>query len=296
MTADVESRDDARWAELLESEACEELSADERGELDRLTAQSEERRQVRRVLDAMTMPGTPEADPTEDDRRLIDSVIEDHAQRGRRRKQVVWLAAAAVVVPLAAAAATLPWGSENDEAPAATAPPEDPAVVPSVISPLGSPGERDELEPTARSESTSEPAVPSAAPSPNTAPPPSAAELLARAQKARSARNYGAAIRAYQKLLRLHPRSGEARLAQLSLAQLQLAQGNAAAALSGFNAYQRTGGGLSQEAHYGKIQALRTLGRTAEERAEIRRFLQRYPKSLQAATLRRRLGGGGEQD
>ncbi|MEJ2218842.1 MAG: hypothetical protein P8099_19835, partial [Gemmatimonadota bacterium] len=75
-----------------------------------------------------------------------------------------------------------------------------------------------------------------------------------------------------------------------------LAQGNAAAALGGFDAYLRTGGALSQEAHYGKIQALHALGRTAEEHAEIRGFLARYPKSLQAAALRRRLGASGDQD
>ena len=296
MTADVESRDDVRWAELLEAEACEELSADERGELDQLTAQSEERRQVRQVLAAISTEGVSEADLSDKDKQLIDSVIADHAQRGSRRKKIVWLAAAAVVVPLAAAAAYLPWGSEKDEAPNATAPPTAPAVVPSVTAPPGSPGERDELEPTARPEGTSELAVPSATPSPSTAAPPSAAELLARAQKARSARKYGAAIRAYQQLLRLHPRSGEARLAQVSVAQLQLAQGNAAAALRGFDAYQRTGGALSQEAHYGKIQALQALGRTAEEHAEIRGFLARYPKSLQAAALRRRLGASGDQE
>jgi TolA-binding protein len=296
MTADVESRDDARWAELLEAEACDELSVDERSELDRLTAQSDDHRQVREVLAAIATRSTSEADLTGEDRRLIDSVIADHAQRGRRRKHIVWLAAVAVLVPLAAAAAYLPWGAKTLEAPTVTAPAMDPAVVPSVTATHGRPGEPGDQVPTAEPESTSEPAVPSAAPSPSTAAPPSAAELLARAQKARSAREHGAAIRAYQQLLRLHPRSGEARLAQVSLAQLQLAQGNAAAALSGFDAYQRTGGALSQEAHYGKIQALHALGRTAEERAESRRFLERYPKSLQAATLRRRLGVGGDQD
>lgn len=78
-------------------------------------------------------------------------------------------------------------------------------------------------------------------------------------------------------------------LARLSLAQLQLAQGEVAAALAGFDAYERSGGALAQEAHYGKIQALRTLRRTAEERMENQRFFAVYPHSLQVGALKRRL-------
>ena len=50
------------------------------------------------------------------------------------------------------------------------------------------------------------------------------------------------------------------------------------------------------DAYYGRIQALRALGRTAEERAEIRRFLARYPKSLQGAALKQRLGAAGADE
>ena len=56
-----------------------------------------------------------------------------------------------------------------------------------------------------------------------------------------------------------------------------------------FDAYLRSGGGLVQEARYGRIRALRKLGRASEERAAIARFIADYPKSVQAASLRARL-------
>ena len=224
-----------------------------------------------------------------EDERLIDNVLEQHVQHGGRRKATLWLAAAAVLIPLAAAAAYLPWREGAGESPNERAPMTEPSMVPSSMTPSESQGEPEEPEHVDQPERAEASAAPFAGPP----PPPSAAELLARAQKARAARTYGKSVQAYQQLLRLYPASGEARLAQVSLAQLQLAQGNAASALAGFDAYQRSGGALSQEAHFGKIQALHALGRTAEERVEIRRFLARYPQSLQGAALKRRLGADG---
>ena len=298
MTGEAENRgNEARWAELLEAEANAELSEAERRELDRLEAESEERRQVRRVLASIATRVGSEPDIAADDGRLIDAVLGRHAQVGRRRKRVLWLATAAVLVPLAAAAAYLPWVAREDaaldeDAPATAPRPE----ASSVILPHSRREDRSDQEREVKSEAASQPDAASGAPAVSATTPPSAAELLARAQKARSGRRYGAAIRTYQQLLRRHPRSGEARVAQVSLAQLQLTQGHAAAALAGFDAYLRSGGALSPEAHYGKIQALRALGRTGDERAEIRRFLARYPKSLQAAALRRRAGVQSDQD
>lgn len=120
---------------------------------------------------------------------------------------------------------------------------------------------------------------------------PSARDLLARAQNARSRGAYTEAISNYRRLLSSHPGSAEARLAHVSLAQLLLVQGSAAAALSEFQAYERSGGGShSQEAHYGVIQALQALGWSSQEDAEIQRYLKRFPNSAQAAALKRRLG------
>lgn len=287
------SRTDARWEELLEREAYGELSVAERSELDALAAESQERQHVLKVLAGIATHGGVDAAPSAADTRLIDTVLEQHGRAGRQRKVLVWLAAAAVVLPVSAAAAYLPWAKRAGEA-AHLAPGE--GVSPAQPSASAPPGPRGEgAERSRRLEATTASPAASAKSAAGSAAPLSAAELLAQAQKARSAGDYGGAIRAYQQLLRAYPASGEAQLAQLSLAQLHLAQGNAAAALAGFDAYQRSGGGLAQEAHYGKIQALRALGRAAEERAEIRRFLARYPNSLQSATLRRQLGASEEQ-
>jgi TolA-binding protein len=289
MTVEAEhSGDEARWDRLIEAEAFGELSEAERRELEGLAEQDEERRQERQALASFATLTRLDPHLSAKDERLINTVLEQHAQHGGRRKATLWLAAAAVLIPLAAAAAHLPWREGVDESPNARAPITDPSVVPSGMTPSG----RQTLPEVPEHVDQPEPAEASADPR----GPPSAAELLARAQEARAARTYGKSVQAYRQLLRLYPASGEARLAQVSLAQLQLAQGNAAAALAGFDVYQRSGGALSQEAHYGKIQALRALGRTAEERVEMRRFLARYPKSLQGAALQRRLGAAGADE
>ena len=70
--------------------------------------------------------------------------------------------------------------------------------------------------------------------------------------------------------------------------QLQLSQlGNAAGAVRSFDAYLRIGGPLSQEASYGRIRALRQLGRWSDARAASDAFIAAYPKSVQAAALRK---------
>ncbi|MGD8859491.1 MAG: hypothetical protein PVI30_05725 [Myxococcales bacterium] len=290
MTTDSRSEStEVRWEQLVETEAVGELSEAERAELDQLAAQDVARQVERRVLEEIPDLVPLERELGEEDRALIERTLAQHARR--RRKPNHWLVAAIVLVPLAAAAAYVPFMVTSSETPAASsatprAAPPPPESAPESPPEPARPQQEDveEVPPT-----TPEPAQADGTAS---AKPrhPSAGELLARAQRARSERDYRGAVRAYQRLLRNHPTSGEARLAQVSLAQLQLAQGNARAALAGFDAYGRRGGALSQEAHYGKIQALRALGRTDEERAEIRRFLARYPEALQGAALKRRLG------
>ncbi len=287
MTTDAEKPGtERRWAELMEVATCGELSEAERIELDQLSLASEERRVERLVLAAVATRPTSAPNVTREDERLIDAVLAEHAQRGRRRRRFVWLSAAALLVPLAAAAAYWPRSVAGKKA-------GERALAPARAAPsVATSGPTREREPMAMSkgedanvQSPPSPAAPAAS-----QPAPTAAELLARAQQARSVRDYAGAIHTYRLLLRLHPKSAVAPLAQISLAQLQLAQGDAKAALAGFEAYERSEGALSQEAHYGKIRALRALGRTADERAESRRFIERYPSSVQAADLRRRLG------
>lgn len=118
----------------------------------------------------------------------------------------------------------------------------------------------------------------------------SAATLLERARELRAAGRYAGAGAAYQRLLREHAGSAEARVALVSLGELQLSQlGDAASALRSFDGYLRGGGALRQEASYGRIRALRRLGRLSEARAAAQTFIGAYPQSVQAAALKKEM-------
>jgi TolA-binding protein len=117
-----------------------------------------------------------------------------------------------------------------------------------------------------------------------------AAQLLERARELRADGRYREAHGAYQQLLREHAATAEARVALVSLGELQLSQlGDAKGALRSFDAYLRGGGALRQEASYGRVRALQRLGRASEARAAADAFVSAYPKSVQAATLRKEL-------
>jgi hypothetical protein len=121
--------------------------------------------------------------------------------------------------------------------------------------------------------------------------PQSAPVLLAEARQHRQNGRFSEARTTYQELLRRYPGSAEARASLVSLGELQLSQLNdARGALTSFDTYLRGGGALAQEARFGRIRALRSLGRHDEERAAIRSYLADYPRSVQAAALRARLG------
>lgn len=116
--------------------------------------------------------------------------------------------------------------------------------------------------------------------------PTTPADLLARAQKQRQAGRFGEAAATYQTLVEAHPGSGEARAAWLSLGELQLSQlGAPAQALTSFERYLARKGALTQEARYGKIRALRKLGRSSEAREEAGKFVAAYPGTAQAVSL-----------
>lgn len=119
---------------------------------------------------------------------------------------------------------------------------------------------------------------------------PGPAALLDQARTARQGGRYSDAAASYRELTRRHPGSAEAGAALLSLAELELTQlGNPTQALNLYGQYLQRGGGLAQEAQYGRLRALRALGRDAEEQREIAAFLRKYPDSAYAATLKRRL-------
>jgi len=126
------------------------------------------------------------------------------------------------------------------------------------------------------------------------APTATAADLLEEARRLRAGGQYEPSAEAYRRLVQRFPSSPEAHAAIVSLGQLELSQlGHPEAALHWFEKYLASSGQLRQEAAYGKIQALQRLGRSSQERAEITRFLQEFPKSAQASTLRSRLDALG---
>jgi tetratricopeptide (TPR) repeat protein len=117
---------------------------------------------------------------------------------------------------------------------------------------------------------------------------PSALALLELASKARSRGAYAEAARHYEQLLRAHASTPEGRAATIGLAELRLSRlGEPARALALFERYLASGGSLSQEAHYGKIQALRALGRAHDAEREVAAFLELYPTSAYAGSLRK---------
>lgn len=118
----------------------------------------------------------------------------------------------------------------------------------------------------------------------------SADDLLKSAQVHLGEGRTASAIEAYKRLLARYPGSVEARVALVSLGQLSLGGGDAAGALAYFDRYLAGSGPLGMEARYGRIQALRRLGRTGDELAAIDDFLARYPDSVHAPRLRARQG------
>ncbi len=126
------------------------------------------------------------------------------------------------------------------------------------------------------------------------AQPATSDDLLEEARRLRAAGQYEPSAQVYRRLVQRYPDSPEARAAIVSLGQLELSQlGHPEAALRWFEKYLTSAGQLRQEAAYGKIQALQRLGKGAQERREIARFLQEFPKSAQASTLQARLDALG---
>jgi len=120
-------------------------------------------------------------------------------------------------------------------------------------------------------------------------PPPSAEQLLMRAQELHAARDHKAAAAAFRKLIATYPNSTQAQPALVSLANLELKHlGRPAASLRYYNRYLKTGGDLAEEALAGRIEALERLGRKKAEAAAIGVFLDKYPESRHVPRLRAR--------
>ena len=127
------------------------------------------------------------------------------------------------------------------------------------------------------------------------APPvETAASLLARAQKRRAARDWKTAVDLYIEVTKRYPSAPQAAVAHIAIGLLCLGPcKRPSQALRAFDAYLKRApkGGLAPEALLGRARALRRLGRVAQERVALRLFLQRHPRSLHAAQVRKRLRG-----
>jgi len=122
------------------------------------------------------------------------------------------------------------------------------------------------------------------------AEPPSASALFARANEMRREGSGVESIALYRQLQRLYPRSPEAKVSHLSLANLLGADTRRAEqALPEFDAYLASGGALEEEALYGRAQVLQKLARRDAERSAWRRLLTRFPDSVYAAKAQHRL-------
>lgn len=140
-------------------------------------------------------------------------------------------------------------------------------------------------EPAGPSSDTGEPAPASASPR----RPVTAQGLLERAQRQVSEGERAAAAGTYARLIERFPGSREATAALVSLGRLELERGRAAQALARFDDYLAgSAGALVEEARYGRIRALRELGRHVQELRSIEAFLGDHPESLYAARLRKR--------
>ena len=138
---------------------------------------------------------------------------------------------------------------------------------------------------------TPEMSAPSAARPPASPESATPGELLHQALDLRAHARFAEAAQVYRKLEALHPGSPEARAALVSLGDLQLSRlHDATGALRSFDSYLASGDRtLEQEAEYGRIRALRTLGRAVQERDAIEHLLLGYPSGVHAEPMRARL-------
>ena len=122
----------------------------------------------------------------------------------------------------------------------------------------------------------------------------SAAGLFAAANRARHDGNVASAVELYRTLERQYPNSAESRLSRALLAKLELDNGDAEAALSGFDRYLADGSPvLTAESLVGRARALEQLGKREEAAATWRLVLRRFPGSVHGRLASTRLAALG---
>jgi tetratricopeptide (TPR) repeat protein len=119
--------------------------------------------------------------------------------------------------------------------------------------------------------------------------PRTADALLSHAQDQLRDGKTRAAMRTYKRLVERFPRSREAKAALVSMGRIALQHGQAKQALQHFDAYLAASAGpLVEEARYGRIRALRKLGRSTQELRSIEAFLADHGNSIYAPRLKKR--------
>jgi TolA-binding protein len=129
--------------------------------------------------------------------------------------------------------------------------------------------------------------TPTLAPAPASAPSPSSA--FQQASEQRRAGQHALAAEGYRALIAAYPRSPEASASLVALGRMLLDDGDAPGALRCFDDYLRRGGSLGEDVMLGRALALQRLGRADDESAAWSALLASYPGSVHATRARRRL-------
>lgn len=118
-------------------------------------------------------------------------------------------------------------------------------------------------------------------------PPPPIDDLLRAARSLRQAGDHHGAARVLEDAIRHHPRNSKARTALATLGQVYLGPlRKPARALRAFDRYlEQSGGALREEVEYGRIRALRAMGRERDAERARASFLTAHPRSSYRAAL-----------
>lgn len=167
-------------------------------------------------------------------------------------------------------------------------------AVPSVLPPADEEKQRALLVASNGDDESSAPIVAATATEPaavrTAVPRKSASELLVAIRERRADGHLDGAVAAYRELFERHPSSAQAHAALVSWGDLQLTGlDDPDGALASFDRYLARGGPLEEEAAFGRLRALRALGRTTAERSAIESFLERFGSGPLAPSLRERL-------
>lgn len=129
-----------------------------------------------------------------------------------------------------------------------------------------------------------------------TAPPDGPAPLFTAEADARRRGDGARVLELHAQLVARYPQSREAQVSRMMVARMLMDRGDAAGALSGFDAYLRNGSGeLREDALAGRATALDRLGRTDEGRRAWMALLDQYPNTAYGAHARSRVEASGER-